>query len=411
MRVSIGSFYRGARQLGRRQLLFLGSLAGGHFVVHWYMGILSLVLPSLKSDLHLTDVQVGTITAAQTGVNGVATMPSGYLADSYRKQGSLILAAAILAFGLAYFLMGNTGSYAGALIGAGLLGLGIALWHPGATGSLSLRFPDRRGFALAVHGVGASIGDALAPVVVGAIFTLFAWQLVLQYHLIPAVVLALVLWKSVGGMYEAQSNKPAFRSYVEDIRSMLANRQVLAVLVSSTLNSMARYSILTFLPIYIRETLGYSSFVLGVYLALLYALGMVSQPVMGVMSDKLGRKVILVPSLAIMGLLYLAIAFAQGGIQLGFVIGTLGLFFYAILNVLHTAVLDVTAESVQASTFGVIVLVSFPLTFVSPILAGYMATEFGIESTFLYSAVASFLATAVLLPIHFRRAATSSMGP
>ena len=410
MRASIASLHRGARQLGRQRLLFLGSLAGGHLVVHWYMGILALVLPSLKSDLHLTNVQVGTITAAQTGVNGVTTMPSGYLADSYRRQGSLILAAAILAFGLAYFLMGNASSYAGALVGAGLLGLGVALWHPGATGSLSLQFPERRGFALAVHGVGASIGDALGPVTVGAIFTLVSWQLALQYHLIPALVLALILWKSVGSMYQAQGPKPSFRSYVGDIRSMLANRQVLAVLASTTLVNMARFSILTFLPIYIKETLGYSSFILGVYLALLYAMGMISQPVMGIMSDRIGRKVVLVPSLAAMGLLYVAIVFAQGGIQIGIVIGALGLFFYAILNVFHSAILDVTAEGVQASTFGVIILFGFPFTLGSPIFAGYLVTEFGIKSTFLYAATATFLATALLLPIRFRRAATSSAG-
>ena len=410
MRLSIASFHKGARQLGRQRLLFLGSLAGGHFVVHWYMGILSLVLPSLKADLHLTDVQLGTITAAQTGVNGVTTLPSGYLADSYHGQGSLILAAAILAFGLAYFLMGNANSYAGALVGAGLLGLGIALWHPGATGSLSLRFPERRGFALAVHGVGASIGDAIAPVAVGAIFTLVSWQLILQYHLLPALVLALILWKSLGNMYQTQGPKPSFRSYVGDIRSMLSNRQILAVLASSTLVNMARLSILTFLPIYIKETLGYSSFILGVYLALLYVMGMISQPVMGLVSDKIGRKVVLVPSLAAMGLLYGAIAFAQGGIQLGFVIGALGLFFYAILNVFHSAILDVAAEGVQSSTFGVIVLFSFPFTLVSPILAGYLVTQFGIKSTFLYAATATFLATALLLPIRFGRAPTSSVG-
>ena len=408
MRASIATFHRGARQLGRQRLLFLGSLAGGHLVVHWYMGILALMLPSLKSDLHLTNVQVGTITAAQTGVNGVTTMPSGYLADSYRRQRPLILATSILTFGLAYFLMGNVGSYTGALLSAGLLGLGVALWHPAATGALSLQFPERRGFALAVHGVGASIGDALAPVVVGAIFAVVSWQLTLQYHLVPALMLALILWKSVGGMDQTRGPKPSFRSYIRDIRNMVTNRQVLAVLASSTLFNMTRFSTLTFLPIYIKETLGYSSFVLGIYLSLLYVMGMISQPVMGLVSDRIGRKAVLVPSLTAIGLLYVAIVFAQGGIQLGFVIGALGLFFYAILTIFHSAVLDVTPEGVQASTFGVFTLFSYPFSLGSPIFAGYLVTEFGIKSAFLYAAATMVLATASLLPVRFRRPATSS---
>ena len=389
--------------MGRRQLLFLGSLTGGHMVLHWYMGLMALVLPSLKADLLLSNVQVGTITTAQMGVNGAVTLPSGYLADSYRKRGSLILTSGIVSIGLGFFLMGSAHSYTLVLVAAGLVGLGAALWHPGATGFLSLRFPERRGFALAVHGVGASIGDALSPVIVGAIIVAVSWQVALQAHLLPALLLAFILWRTIGTPHPSQAVRPSFRSYVGGIRSLLANPQVLAVIASSSLVSMARLSILTFLPIYIRETLGYSSFVLGIYLALLYAMGMISQPIMGVVSDKIGRKKVLVPCFTAMGLLYVAIVFAQGGIQLGLVIGTLGLFFYAILNVVHAAVLDVAAEGVQSSTFGVIVLLNQPFSLISPILVGYLISQYDIKITFWYAATAMFLAGAVLLPVRFRR--------
>ncbi len=53
-------------------------------VVHWYTQMVSLVLPSLKADLHLTDIQVGTITATQQGVSSGGMLPSGFLAASRR---------------------------------------------------------------------------------------------------------------------------------------------------------------------------------------------------------------------------------------------------------------------------------------------------------------------------------------
>ncbi len=390
--------------MGRRQLLFLGSLTSGHMVLHWYMGLMALILPSLKADLLLSNVQVGTITTAQMSVNGVGTVPSGYLADSYRKRGSLILASAIVSIGLGFFLMGSAHSYALVLVAGGLTGLGTALWHPGATGFLSLRFPERRGFALAIHGVGASIGDALSPVIVGAIIIAVSWRIALQAHLLPALLLAFILWRTIGTPHPSQAARPSFRSYVGGIRSLLTNPQVMAVIASSSLMAMARLSILTFLPIYIRETLGYSSFVLGIYLALLYVMGMISQPIMGVVSDKIGRKKVLVPSFTATGLLYMAIVFAQGGIQLGLVIGTLGLFFYAILNVVHTAVLDVADEGVQSSTFGVIVLLSQPFSLISPVLVGYLISRYENPNiTFWYAATAMFLAAAVLLPVRFSK--------
>ena len=403
MQASISKSQKNIGEVGNRRLLFLGSLTAGHMIVHWYQSLLALMLPSIKADFGLTDVQIGTITAARFGANAATTLPSGYLADSYRQWRSLILATAIATFGLAYFLIGSTHTYAWVLVAAGLIGLGTALWHPGATGALSLQFPDHRGFVLAVHGVGASVGDALAPVTVGAIIVMVSWQGTLQFHLIPALVLAFILWRTVGTMYQEPAPKPPFWSYLGDIKILLSNAHVVGILASSNLTNMARFSILTFLPIYVRETLGSSSFVLGIYLSLLYAMGMISQPLMGILSDRLGRKVVIVPSLAAMGLLYLAMAFVPGGIALGFVVGVLGFFFYAILNIQHSALLDVAPDNVQSSTFGIMILFSVPFSLISPPLVGYLVTEFGIEINFWFSAVAMFLATAVLLPIRFRR--------
>ena len=57
---------------------------------------------------------------------------------------------------------------------------------------------------------------------------------------------------------------------------------------------MGRIVIITFLPIYLQEHLGYSPFALGVYIALLHAMGIISQPILGYLSDRLGRKAVAV---------------------------------------------------------------------------------------------------------------------
>ena len=38
-----------------------------------------------------------------------------------------------------------------------------SLWHLPAAAALSQRFPDRRGFAIAMHGFGSNIGNVLGP--------------------------------------------------------------------------------------------------------------------------------------------------------------------------------------------------------------------------------------------------------
>ena len=132
-------------------------------------------------------------------------------------------------------------------------------------------------------------------------------------------------------------------------------------------------------------------------------MGIVSQPIMGLLSDRMGRKKILVPSFTLMGLCYISIVVAPVGISLALIIGVLGMFFYAILNVTQSAIMDVSPKEVQASTMSAMSLFSQPFIFGSPILAGYLVTVFGIKSSFLYAGVTAFLAVVTLLPVRFQR--------
>lgn len=397
-------FVRGCfAKVGRPENALLGVLTAGHLAVHWYTNLLSLTLPFIKADLDLTDVQVGTIVTVQMGASSGLIVITGLLADSFRRRGASIVSGSVVIFGLAFFVIGISSSYGWVLVGAGMVGLGSALWHPAAMGTLSIRFPDHRGLALSVHGVGASVGDAIGPIVVGAIIVVVDWKLTLEVHLLPALLIAALLWTRLGTMRDVDGERISLSVYVAGIWTMFAYRQTQAVMVSNTLITMGRLSMLAFFPIYIKETLDYSAFALGIYLALLYVMGIVSQPVMGVLSDRIGRKAILVPSFVSMGLLYMAIVVASAGVSLGLVIGALGMFFYPIVNITQTAIMDVAPERVQASTMGAMTLPGQPFVLLSPVLAGYLVTEFGILSAFWYAAVAAMLAAALLVPIQFRR--------
>jgi MFS family permease len=257
--------------------------------------------------------------------------------------------------------------------------------------------------ALSVHGVGASIGDALGPVIVGAVILTVDWKLTLELHLIPAVLIAILIFFGFGMIQEVKNIKTNLGVYVSSIRTMFVYPQTLAVMISNTLITMGRLSVLAFFPIYIIETLQYSTFALGIYLGLLYVMGIVSQPVMGILSDRVGRKTVLLPSFVTMGFLYMGIVMASAGLLLGLVIGVLGMFFYPILNITQTAIMDVAPGRVQSSTMGVMSLFGQPFVLVSPVLAGYLVTQFGINSAFLYAGFTALLAGTILVPIRFRR--------
>jgi sugar phosphate permease len=169
------------------------------------------------------------------------------------------------------------------------------------------------------------------------------------------------------------------------------------VMLASSFVGMARLSIITFLPIYLSEEVGYSSFWLGFHWMLLYAMGMVSQPLMGIISDRFSRKTVLLPAFTIMGLLYLVLPMAGHNIQLAFVIAAMGLFFYGTSNIATAAVLDIAATNVQGTTHSVMTLFRQVFTSPSPIISGLIVTAYGITSVFYYASALLFLAALLWL--------------
>jgi len=379
--------------------VLLVALSSGHAAVHWYQQIWPLIIPAIKASLGLTDMQLGALASVKQFATAPLTLPSGMLADFFRKRTAVILATAFIFFGVSHFLVALSSTFMWIIPGVVLLGVGTALWHPAAIGSLSLRFPERRGSALAAHGVGASVGDTIAPIVIGFLLLTMTWQRFLELQMIPAILLALLLWKGLGPMYRNQEeSRPSLGAFWDDAMSLLKNRVTLAIIGVNVLTAMGRLSIMTFLPIYIQDDLAYSVLGLGFYWGLLHAMGAVSQPVMGYLSDTFGRKAVLLPSLLVFGLLYLALAVAAPGVQLVLVIGALGLFFYALVNVAHAAVMDVASSKVQASTLGIVGIFSQFLTLPGPLIAGFLVTNYGTPSSFIFAGVVT-LAAALLIAV------------
>ena len=391
-----------AQQTETQRRFLLGSLIFGHTVIHWYQQLFPVILPSIKDTLGLNDVEIGTLSAVREGAGGILIMPSGYLADSFAKYRPYILAFALVSSGVAYFLVGLALSYLWILPGIAMIGLASAAWHPDSVGSLSSRFPERRGTALAMHGVGASIGDTISPLLIGALLLVVGWQTLLQWHLLPALVLAFIIWRSLGSQYKDAGPGPSAKNYLSGIKDMLKERSVLAIMSAGVFMSMGRLSVLTFLPIYLTEDLNLSTLGLGFYLMLLYLMGMVSQPIMGIVSDKFGRKVVLLPAYISLGVLYLVIPATGNGFQLALVIGTMGLFFYGTGNIATAAVMDLSSSQVQGSTMSVMSVFRHVFTLPSPIIAGVIVTVWGTEAAFIYAGalllVGALIIAAIKLP-------------
>jgi MFS family permease len=294
-------FFTSIRGLGAERIRLLGVITAGNFVVHWFQQFFPVILPSIKSALNLNNVEVGALTSAQQVVVGLGQMPFGMVADSMARRRGAILALSLVSMGIAYFLLALP-AFVWALLGSALIGLGTALWHPTAAASLSNRFPERRATALSVNGTGATLSDTITPLLVGVLLANFSWKTATQVQLLPGLLFAFLLWRALAGVFSGDASAPRrVSAQFYDVIAVIKNPAFLGLSVATGLLSMSRLVILTFLPIYLQEHLRYSSVALGMYIALLHVLGTVSQPILGLLSDRFGRKAVLLPSCLLLG--------------------------------------------------------------------------------------------------------------
>jgi predicted MFS family arabinose efflux permease len=381
----------------------LAVLTAGHFVIHWFQQFYPVILPSIKSGLELTNVQVGALTSAQQLVVGLGQLPAGMLADSRVRRRGILLALSLVSMGAAYFLF-SAPAFLWALSGSALIGLGTALWHPTAAASLSNRFPEKRATALSIHGTGATLSDTITPLLVGVLLANLSWQTATRVQALPGLLFAFLLWRALSGVF-SQDAAPRRRVFAQlrDVLAVAMNPAFVGLAIATGLLSMARLVVLTFLPIYLQEHLHYSSVALGFYIALLHAMGILSQPALGLLSDRFGRKAVLLPSCVLLGLFFSLLALVPPGIPLGMVILAVGLFFYTLFNIFNAAVMDVAGSDMQAATYGLTSVLTQLVVIPAPMITGYLIGSLGIEFAFLLSGAFLFLAALALAPLSLYR--------
>ena len=159
---------------------------------------------------------------------------------------------------------------------------------------------------------------------------------------------------------------------------------------------MAFIALITFLPSYLSNDLGLTDFRRGVYFGLLVAAGIVFTPLMGYLSDKFGRKIVLVPGMLFDATIVLLMASFGEGVPLIILLILLGAFFYSDQPILTASALDIVGSGVATTTLGALSFARFGLSAISPIIAGYLYDSYSMDSVFYYVASLMIFSAVVL---------------
>lgn len=383
----------------------ISSLASGHAVFHWFIQSFLVLLPEVQTAFHLNAVGVGGILTVREVVSGIVALPGGFILDTIRRHWGLLLAACIGAVSAGSLLMGLSPAYPLLLAGMAIVAMAHSIWHLPAAASLSYQFAQRRGMALSFHGVGGSVGDVAGPLVTGALLMVLSWRGILSIYAVGPLFLAmLAIWsfRKIGGGARTGDDVVALQARIEMTKRLVRSPSLWGIILVRGFRAMALVALLTVLPLYLGSVLGLSPFSRGFHIGLLIAIGILAKPVMGYLSDRVGRKQVLVPGLLWSCLFALLLIPSGQGITFTLSIALLGLFLYPDQPIVTAAALDIVGQDVVTTSLGFISFTSFLMAAVSPLIAGTLYETLGVNATLYYVAALFALAalTFALVPLN-----------
>lgn len=373
----------------------LVALTFGHLITHWYPSTLYIVTPYLAKDLGLSYSQVGILMGWNSFTSFFVNLPGGMIVDMVGKTG-LLLGLALALTGLPYFFLGFSASYAVAMIVVTFVGIGNNLWHPAAFSFLVKRYPERKGFVIALHSMGGNLGNTLAPMAVGVALTFMIWRQVLILNFIPGVLMGFVLWRLLvrAGTIrdEVKGKELSLKEYWAAVKTMVRNKNILLLCTLSGMRSMTQNGLFTFLPLYLAHDLNYSPALVGTYITVVQAAGIFASPMSGAISDKRGRRPVMTAGLLTTSLLLVALVILKLKFLFIGALALLGFFLFSIQPVMLAWMMDMAPINLSGTAVSGLFSIQSLFAGFAPPICGLIADRYGILYAFYFLAATIFVA-------------------
>ena len=244
---------------------------------------ISVALPYMTEDFHLTPAEQGLILSAFSWSYALMQIPAGKLIDKLGER--VMFGAAVLVWSLctgATFMVNSFGILFGLRLG---LGIGEAGAYPASAKTVARWFPRReRARATSVYDSGARIGSAVATPVIAGIIGLWGWHYVFLIAGALGILWSLGWWAmyrrpelfrgvsteemaiiNEGREEEEREAAAAGTERAVPVRILLTKRAVWAMMLGFFCVNFAVTFFLTWFPTYLVAERGFDLLKLGVF--------------------------------------------------------------------------------------------------------------------------------------------------
>jgi MFS family permease len=375
------------------------AISSSHGIMHAYLVLLPAMIPILGGELG--DIAtVGMLASLVTLFYGWFSFPIGFIADRYSKK--MLITISMILCGGSSLIIGFSPSIPIAAIGLITLGIGASLYHPCGYAHMSLLSDESRGRYMGIQGLSGDMGMAISYLTSSLLGIRYGWRMTFIIWGILGLVMA-IIDHFVAEDIDTKIQKGTHGGPLATLKKMFgtADRGTLIITLGIVvLSGMLWTGVASFIMVFIEEQKGLSFVIAGGLSTLKYTVGAFAQILGGELSDRIGRKKLLLFGYAGFALSLIGFVLAPSSLPiLVLIVIVLGFTFFITQSPMNALLGDVATKDTVGVTYGVNFTLKYGVGFFTPAIAGYLALNYGYSSVFYFFAALSVLSFGIALLI------------
>jgi FSR family fosmidomycin resistance protein-like MFS transporter len=356
-------------------------LSACHFIHDIYSSFLAPLLPFIIEKFSLNLTQAGLLSTVMQ-IPALLNPVIGKLADRVSVRYFIILAPAMTAIPMS--LLAIAPNYVVLLALLFVAGISISLFHVPAPVMVYRVSGGKTGRGMSLFMTGGELARTLGPLAIIGAVSLLGFDGYYPVMIIGILVSLVMFFKFKDiPITSSSKEKPSIRRTMKELRGLLIPLSAIVIL-----RGFMHASLTAFLPLYIIQETA-DVWLAGVALSLFEAAGVVGILAIGTLSDRFGRRNMLLFSLVIAPISLLVFIASPEWLQFPALMIT-GFTLLSTTPVM-LAMIQETSEDGSSSANGLFMMISFLARSAVVVVVGFTADHIGLESTYILSAVLGLL--------------------
>jgi FSR family fosmidomycin resistance protein-like MFS transporter len=364
------------------------------------ISVVPLLFPIFKDLYNLSYTQIGLITSISLFIHLIAQLYIGRVSDG--KNFRTMLSLGILLISVSLFVLVETKDFFTLLFFLIFLRIAVSFFHPIGIGWVSRTFKkERLDWAMGIQSGSADLGAFVALLTTLYLTNIKGWQFPLYIWAFAAalvVIIGIVITRNIDKNLLTVKKAPKKQKLSEKISDSVFLLKKIKFLIPAFMISGSAWGIIvTYLPLFLDEKTSLSLEYIGFVAAVWIGIGCIASFSYSRIQSYFGRKNVIILSYFVIGVACLFLSVTVNVFVILFIMVLLGLSVFLTYPALSSFISEVTDESSEGSTFGIVFTLQLGGGTILLFFGGFLSDIYGIWIPFVILGVPSLVLSMVLL--------------